>query len=80
MISEFTQVYTLPDAQIKTVVGNWHGDSETDKRRFDMRWHIVIAFYCVFIERFALLNELIEAVSEVFADRWIVVFIDGQSC
>ena len=41
--------------------------------------HIVIAFYCVFIEGFAFLDELIETIGEILSDGWICVFVDSQS-
>ena len=79
-IAEFAEIDALPHSQIQAMVGNWNGHGESDKRRFNMRGHIVIAFYRVPIKGFALLNEPVETVSEVFPHRRIGVFVDGESC
>ena len=45
-----------------------------------MRRHIVIAFYRMPIKGFALLDEPVETIGEVFPHRRIGVFVDGESC
>ena len=59
------------------MVGNWDGDGKTYERGFDMRWHIVIAFYRVLIERFTFLDKPVEAIRKIFPDCRIIVFING---
>ena len=76
-IAKFAEIDSLPHAESQAVIGNRNGHGEPDKRRFDMRGHIVIAFYRVPIERFALLDEPVETIGEVFPHRRIGVFVDG---
>lgn len=61
------------------MVPNRDGDGKTDKRRFDMRRHVVITFYGMFIEGFPFLDETVKAVGKIFTDRRVVVFVKSQS-
>ena len=78
-VAEFAQVYALPHAQIEPMVRNRDGDGKTDKRRFDMRRHVVITFYGMFIEGFPFLDETVKTVGKIFTDRRVVVFVKSQS-
>ena len=79
MVTEFTQVNSLPGTQHQMVITNGNANGTPYQRRLYMGWHIVWPFIGMTIIGLVFRDKMIEGGLEIETNRGVSIFIEGKS-